>query len=118
MRRWHTEELLGKNFEPQLIIKIIMNRSQLPMHKSQLRLCTLALILVVPWMAAPMLAALPLDQRPALTGEWGYRPADGAVVALNPPSFTWIAQSNAAHYTVQWSPRRTFSEATTIDGIA
>ena len=35
-------------------------------------------------------AALPLDQRPARADEWGYRPADGAKVSLNPPSFTWI----------------------------
>lgn len=71
-------------------------------------------------LALPALAALPLDQRSALPEEWGYRPADNAIVALNPPSFAWIAQPKAAHYTIQWSASRTFSEATTttVDGIA
>lgn len=30
-----------------------------------------------------------LDERPAVEGEWGYRPADGAVSAVTPPSFCW-----------------------------
>lgn len=65
-------------------------------------------------------AALPLDQRPAKADEWGYRPADGASVALNPPSLTWVAPANAATYAVQWSRDRAFPAAgtTTIEGIA
>ncbi len=64
-------------------------------------------------------AALPLDQRPAKADEWGYRPADGAAVLLNPPSFTWIAPANAVTYAVQWSRDRAFpAEATTTaDGV-
>src|SRR4051812_35936735 len=54
-------------------------------------------------------AALPLDQRPAKPDEWGYRPADGATVALNPPTFTWIAPANAVTYDVQFSTNRDFS---------
>jgi len=67
----------------------------------------------------PALAALPLDQRPAKPDEWGYRPADGARVTLNPPSFTWIAPANAATYSVQWSTDRTFpaGKTTTADGV-
>ena len=67
----------------------------------------------------PVFAALPLDQRPAKPEEWGYRPADGATVALNPPTFTWIAPANAATYSVQWSKDRAFPAAgtTTVDGI-
>ncbi len=30
-----------------------------------------------------------LDQRPAVGGEWGYRPADGDSPATNPPAFSW-----------------------------
>ena len=59
-------------------------------------------------------APLPLDQRPAKTDEWGYRPADGASVALNPPTFTWIAPANAAAYAVQWSMDRAFPGAKTV----
>ncbi len=65
------------------------------------------------------IAALPIDQRPAKPDEWGYRPADGAAVPLNPPSFTWIAPTNAATYAVQWSRDRAFPAATTttVEGV-
>ncbi|MBN2375521.1 MAG: DUF4962 domain-containing protein [Sedimentisphaerales bacterium] len=33
-----------------------------------------------------------LDQRPAETGEWGYRPGDGAAIRSNPPGFSWRPQ--------------------------
>jgi hypothetical protein len=64
-------------------------------------------------------AALPLDQRPPRPDEWGYRPADGASVPLNPPTFTWIAPAYAATYAVQFSPRREFPAAsmTTVESI-
>jgi hypothetical protein len=68
--------------------------------------------------AAAGFAALPLDQRPAKPDEWGYRPADGAAVPLNPPSFTWIVpDAAAATYTVQWSRARDFRTATTAPDI-
>jgi hypothetical protein len=35
---------------------------------------------------------LVLDEKPAVGGEWGYRPAQGAVSAVNPPSFSWRPQ--------------------------
>ena len=35
---------------------------------------------------------LKLDERPAEPEEWGYRPADGAVSQVNPPSFSWRPQ--------------------------
>jgi hypothetical protein len=38
-------------------------------------------------------AELKLDERAAEPGEWGYRPAQGSVSAVNPPSFTWRPQS-------------------------
>lgn len=63
-------------------------------------------------------AALPLDQPAAKPDEWGYRPADGAVVRLNPPSFTWIPPEGAATYAVQWSAEREFHQPTTIEGVA
>ena len=64
-------------------------------------------------------AAVTLDQRPAKPDEWGYRPVDGAVVRLNPPTFTWIAPANAVTYTVQWSHDRAFpaSGTTTVEGV-
>jgi len=35
---------------------------------------------------------LKLDERPAETSEWGYRPGDGVVSQVNPPSFSWRPQ--------------------------
>ena len=63
-------------------------------------------------------AALPLNQRPAKPDEWGYRPADGATVPLNPPTFTWLVpDATAATYSVQWSRDRDFRAATTATDI-
>lgn len=66
----------------------------------------------------PLVAALPIDNRQAQPDEWGYRPTDGGTVALNPPSFTWIAQKNAASYSVQWSRSSDFKEAVTVEKVA
>ena len=78
------------------------------------------LILAVALSAQCLHAALPLDQRPARADEWGYRPADGAAVALNPPSFAWIAPADAARYQVQWSSDASFpaGSATTVENVA
>ena len=35
---------------------------------------------------------LVLDETPARGEEWGYRPADGVVSEVNPPSFSWRPQ--------------------------
>ncbi|MFQ6035453.1 MAG: DUF4962 domain-containing protein [Sedimentisphaerales bacterium] len=54
-----------------------------------------AVILFVSLVLVPGLAAgqkLKLNERPAEPGEWGYRPADGAVSQVNPPSFSWRPQ--------------------------
>ena len=48
-----------------------------------------AVLLIVPCLAAEKLT---LDERPAVGGEWGYRPGEGAVSAVNPPSFSWRPQ--------------------------
>jgi hypothetical protein len=49
----------------------------------------LLLLLLVSGLSA---AELTLDEKPAVGGEWGYRPADGTVSAVNPPSFSWRPQ--------------------------
>ncbi|MFM1747115.1 MAG: hypothetical protein RLZZ188_781 [Verrucomicrobiota bacterium] len=78
------------------------------------------LILAVALSAQCLHAALPLDQRPARADEWGYRPADGAAVALNPPSFAWIAPADATRYQVQWSSDASFpaGSSTTVENVA
>ncbi|KPK37411.1 MAG: hypothetical protein AMJ65_14615 [Phycisphaerae bacterium SG8_4] len=37
---------------------------------------------------------LQLDERHAQPGEWGYRPANGAVSRVNPPAFSWRPQGS------------------------
>src|SRR5690606_4492245 len=58
-----------------------------------------------------------LTNRPPAPNEWGYRPDDGSVVALNPPSLTWVLEPDAASYTVQWASTPDFRDATTIEGV-
>jgi hypothetical protein len=50
------------------------------------------LLLVVPSLMGA--EKLKLDERTEAPGEWGYRPAEGAVSAVNPPSFSWRPQKN------------------------
>lgn len=49
--------------------------------------------------------------------EIGYRPADGSMLRLNPPSLTWLHESEARSYTVQWSRQADFSDATTVTNL-
>lgn len=46
-------------------------------------------------------AALVPDETPAGPGEWGFRPPDGKVSAVNPPGFVWRPQKDAATYEMQ-----------------
>jgi len=62
-------------------------------------------------------AAPQISNRPPKPDEVGYRPADGASVQLNPPSFIWLHEKDAATYTVQWSPRADFAGAATASNF-
>jgi len=46
-------------------------------------------------------AALAVDETPGGPGEWGFRPEEGEVSAVNPPSFVWRPQKGAAAYELQ-----------------
>jgi hypothetical protein len=46
-------------------------------------------------------ASLTLDERPAEDQEWGYRPAAGAVLASNPPGFSWRPQKEIAAWELE-----------------
>ncbi len=52
--------------------------------------------------------------RPSQPGEWGYRPEHASTVSVNPPSLTWVHLREATGYDVQWSTRRDFTDATTV----
>jgi hypothetical protein len=64
------------------------------------------------WAAQPR-----LDNRPPRPDEWGYRPAHGAAVRLNPPSLTWLHETGAVRYTVQWARQADFNAAVTVTNI-
>lgn len=53
-----------------------------------------AALLIILFAASAPAAELKLDESPAEPGEWGYRPADGDVSQVNPPSFSWRPQSS------------------------
>lgn len=60
-----------------------------------------------------LLAQAQINNREPRPDEIGYRPADSSTVRMNPPSLTWLHETAAHTYTVQWSRRADFSDATT-----
>ncbi len=54
--------------------------------------CTIAFVLLLVLTGPGTAQELKLDEWPAEPEEWGYRPADGAVSQVNPPSFSWRPQ--------------------------
>jgi hypothetical protein len=63
------------------------------------------------------IASAQTPDRAAAAGEWGYRPAEGESVAVNPPALSWVQEKGAASYTVQWADNGEFRRPVTIDGI-
>jgi hypothetical protein len=57
---------------------------------------------------------LSAPDRAAAPDEWGYRPADGATVQVNPPALSWVHEADAARYEVQWSREEGFKSAVTV----
>jgi hypothetical protein len=69
----------------------------------------------VPFLALLLLVSAP-DRAP-LPDEWGYRPADGEVVAVNPPPLSWLHEKDASSYVVQFANNAQMDSATTLDGV-
>ncbi|MCU0871926.1 MAG: DUF4962 domain-containing protein [Pirellulaceae bacterium] len=67
------------------------------------------------WSAAA--AELTISNRPPKAGEVGYRPGDGETVRLNPPSFIWLHEKEAAAYAIQWATKPDFGDAETAGGF-
>jgi len=76
----------------------------------------LAVILAIPATGGAQ-SQLSVPNRAPAADEWGYRPADGSTVPLNPPALTWVHEPQAVRYTVQWAKTADFAEATTIEDI-
>ena len=67
-----------------------------------MRVLLSTLLLLIPGIC---LAAAPaLDERPATEQEWGYRPGDGSVSAVNPPGFSWRPQSGIVSWELECVP--------------
>ncbi len=63
-------------------------------------------------------APLRLDERAAGAGEWGYRPADGAVSAVTPPAFSWRPQPGVVRWELHCGRGRDFeAQEYSADGI-
>ncbi len=62
-------------------------------------------------------SAAQAPDRTPLADEWGYRPEDGAVVALNPPSLSWVHEAAAVSYEVQWAGNPEFTGAHSVSGV-
>jgi hypothetical protein len=65
------------------------------------------LLWLVPFVAAG--APLELDESPASSMEWGYRPADGGVSETNPPSFCWRPQRGIVSWELQCAAEPDFA---------
>src|SRR4029434_6578356 len=56
------------------------------------------------------------DRAPA-SDEWGYRPLDGSMVSLNPPSLTWAHEPESASYVLEWSRSADFKDVATVKDL-
>ncbi len=73
--------------------------------------------LILSLLLLPLLVAGATPDRDARPDEWGYRPAEGASVLVNPPALSWASAGGTVRYSVQWSTRADFNGAVTVDGI-
>ena len=77
-----------------------------------------AFLLFASLLASSSTAADPtISNRAPKPGEVGYQPEDGETVSLNPPSFIWLHDKDAATYAIQWAAKPDFSDAETADGF-
>ena len=82
-----------------------------------MRFNLLFLVTVLVWPMPLFAAELRVSNRDPVSGEVGYRPADGETVALNPPSFIWLHENSAKTYDVQWASGENFEGAATVEGF-
>ena len=72
-------------------------------------------ILPLLFLVSAALAQTP-DRAPA-SDEWGYRPLDGSMVSLNPPSLTWVHEPESASYVLEWSQDADFKDVATAKDL-
>jgi hypothetical protein len=80
---------------------------------ARMRFLTIAIAL-----ACLSAAAGPLvSNRLPVAGDLGYRPADGRLSEMNPPSLAWLPEKDAQTYRVQWAANTNFTGAITISNL-
>lgn len=77
----------------------------------------LYLPIVMGMLCPAALAGPAVGNRAPKPDEWGYRPAEDAVLRLNPPSLTWLHEPEARSYTVEWSATPEFRDAVSVSDI-
>lgn len=65
-----------------------------------MRLTVWFLVILSGLAAVPSLMCQEPDREPR-PEEWGYRPAEGEAVSLNPPPLSWVRERDASHYRLQ-----------------
>ncbi|MBI4910180.1 MAG: DUF4962 domain-containing protein [Acidobacteria bacterium] len=73
-------------------------------------------LLPINLLCASAFGAPPVDQPPK-PDEWGYRPASGAKVEVNPPSLTWVASGAKILYSVQLADNSAFRDPIAVKGV-
>jgi hypothetical protein len=68
-------------------------------------------------LAIATFAAAQTPDRAPRPEEWGYRPAENATVAVNPPAFSWVSDGAQYRYDLQWARSADFSGATMKEGL-
>ncbi len=77
----------------------------------------LALVILTVLTGFALSAQPHVSNRAPHSDEIGYRPADGSTPRMNPPSLTWLHETNATTYAVQWSPHADFADAVTVTNL-
>jgi Domain of unknown function (DUF4962)/Heparinase II/III-like protein len=72
-------------------------------------------ILSLLFLVSAALAQTP-DRAPA-SDEWGYRPLDGSMVSLTPPSLSWVHEPESASYALEWSRSADFKDVATVKNL-
>ena len=75
-------------------------------------LCRLTTCVAAMFLSLAAQAGIVLDEAPGKPGEWGHRPAEGALSQVTPPSFVWRPQNRktVATYEVQCARDAAFSK--------
>ena len=72
---------------------------------------TTRMIIAALLLAGAQAGAWELRERPAATGEWGYRPGNAAVAEINPPAFSWRPEDEGVAYDLEIATSDSFSES-------